>query len=147
MPILWPQSGCSLKHGKIVTLKLAQSTCCSSSLEVGTSAFCMVLHVIFDADQFPSLRRNSVLCPCAWKRPSDSNLGCYGIHTPHGGCVGGSSTERVLQVIQVLPVRPLQGDGLHSSGSGDPGMHSIELGKVSWTVNCYEAHVCWLAWS
>lgn len=39
-----------------------------------------------------------------------------------GGRHCGRRAERVLQVLQVLAVRPLQGDGLHPPGPGDAGL-------------------------
>lgn len=67
------------------------------------------------------LCRRAVLRPGAVRRAAEPDAGHLRAHAAHGGCAGGRGTERVLQVLQVLAVRPLQGDGLHPAGPGDTG--------------------------
>lgn len=60
--------------------------------------------------------RCDVLLPPALPRGCSTHAPGYRYHPPVRSSARRSCTERVLQGLQVLPVRPLQGDGIHSPG-------------------------------
>ena len=64
--------------------------------------------------------RSGLLRACAVLGATHPLAGHHQPHAPHGRRAHRRGAERVLQVRQVLTVRPLQGDGLHPPGPGDP---------------------------